>query len=521
MKTKHWIIIGMISLIAILAFIFFIAPSLNINFLDIAGVNTLSLSQANFQSNNPLLNGQVWILTFTEGSLAQHYFGTFSPSDISSLTGGTTTTTQPFSIGVDFQSETCNYPIQSASYSTPIYEDLQIQQFSCPNTQQLPTVQQGKQSTGLATVLYAVRTPDSPTNCYAIGYNVYSPVGSINTPSVDSNYQITITTPTGSAVKSIDTSTGSGQGAIGDFAYAAWNGNLVSGQSCPGTSNYVPIYKSSSWILGSQNAYNNYISLINSPQVSSSASLSTWLSQVKTAILQLESPQSFGNLNTPSSITNAVVQVTQNTPIQFPVTTLYISASSIGAYTPTPKAQFLGSNSSCFNAANGGQIIANLENIGDEEGSWNVYASCNSPFSSTGTYTVSINKGQSQQIAIPISVLAPQNINGTCTLNAESPAGTIFQNVNVCATPIQTCTPNQIFCGLSGTNQTVEQCNSQGTGISILQICTSNQICSLNQQKCVEPIMQNSSIIWIILGGVIVIIITIILFLRKKSKYKR
>lgn len=485
MKKKNRSIIVGVILVATILILLSSFRAFKLPFA-ITGSNTLSLSQVSLQSNNPYLNGQAWLLTFTEGGLGQHYTGTFSPTDVQSATSDSSTTTKSFTISVDYADQVWNYPIQQTSMNKPIY-DVQIIKWTYIPLFDPCTISEA-QSRGLSTVLYVVHPLGVFNSCTGIGYNVQSPVGNIQNPTLSSSYTITLSTPDQTASKTIDINSGSGQGSIGNYAYASWLGNLGSGMTFPSQSAYKTAYVNGFWRVISSSAYNNYISQINSvPPDSSQSAIDVWTSNLLSSINNAKVSYSFGAINSATSLNNAMIGITTTNPVQFPVTALYIKASEIGIYTPTPDFNFASSSSQCFQTGEQGTISATIINNG-ESGIGNVYAQCNSPFSTTQNFQLSLNQGQSQTIQIPLSASATQQTSGTCTVYVESPGGTKSTTVSTCVKPQITCTPSSTFCSTSGGQDVIKKCSLDGATSSISQICTLSQYCdaSSGTPQCVE-----------------------------------
>ena len=446
----------------------------------ISGTNTLSLTQANLQSSNSYLNGKAWLLTFSSGGLGQKYTGTFSPSEVQGATSDQSTTTKDFTLDVQYSDQTCNYAIQQSSINKPIYDISSITWTYVPITSPCSIAE--AQERGLSNVLYATK-PSLSITCYGIGYNTQSPVGNLQNPNLESEFTINLNAGGQTASKTINTLSGTTQGQLGNFAYVSWAGNLVSGQSCPSQSSYKSAYINGNWKTISSSAYNNYISQINTVPPSTTDSLNVWISNLKNSVTQAKQSVTFGSINSATSLTNAQVKIILQNQIQFPVTTLYIKADTIGIYTPTPEIKLVNADSSCFQTGEQGGISVTLQNIGQETGTWNIYAVCPSPFSSNSNLQVSLNAGATTTKIIPISGSTTSEQTAKCQVFAESPAGIKQLSADVCVKPQITCSPNTKFCGISGTSEVVKQCSSNGATSSIIQICGVGETCEVD--KCV------------------------------------
>lgn len=451
----------------------------NIFPLSISGTSTLSLQQAQLQSSNPFLDGKVWLLTFRAGGLGQSYFGSFSPSAVQSATSDSSTTTKTFTIEVEYKDQQCSYPITSTSSNKPLYE-MQRGTWSCLT---FPSQQRAQEKTGISNVLWFGKYPSSVT-CFGIGYNQKSPVGNINSPDIESEFEITVNAGGNIDRRTINTLSGSTQGSIGDASYAVWQGNLVSGKSCPDKDPFVPIYVNGIWRMGDSNSYSDYRSLISIGPPSDRSSQDIWFNGVINSVAQTKLRKSFGLIQSSTSLSSAIIKVIITDPVQFPVTTLYIKASEIGIFTPTCDIRLSNSDSQCFETGEQGSLSVNLRNAGNELCSVNLFAQCQSPFTSTRNIQVSLQPGESTTKLIPLSAFATKEIRSSCTIFAESTGGTKSISVNTCVKPQITCNANQRFCSTSGASEVIKQCSANGATSSIVETCSSGFSCQ--DTECVK-----------------------------------
>lgn len=450
---------------------------------SIVGTSTLSLTQAQLQSNNPYLDGKTWLLTFTSGGLGQRYYGTFTPQDVQDYTSDGSTTTKTFSIDVNYDDQVWNYPIIQTSYNKPIYDIKVVKWTYVPFID--PCSSEEAKSRGLSNVLWYVK-PSLSVTCYGIGYNTQSPIGNIGNPTLTSSYEIKVSTPDGTATKTIDINSGSTQGSIGDFAYAIWQGNLGSGVEFPSQSAYKTAYVNGYWRTIRSSYYNTYLNLVSQTPPSTTSSLEQWIDNLKSSVINAKLSTSFGNINSATSLNNALIKITTTTPIQFPVTTLYIKADTIGIYTPTPEIRLFSPNSDCFQTGEQGSISVGLENVGEEYGTWNIYVECEDPFSSTRNIQVSLDSGEKVTRFIPISATSISETYGSCTIFAEGASGTKSIDVDTCVKPQITCTPNSRFCSIYGNNEVVKLCSSNGATSQIIETCPIGTYCEEAECKTGE-----------------------------------
>ena len=486
----------MIVLIGILAFVF---SQSNLLPFATTGFSTLSLSKAQLTSQNDCLNGDVWILSFLGGNWGQ--YATFTPNDVQESTLDSNTTTESFTIKSSTNPTKCIYNIQSANKIRPIYTDLQIKEFwtlsfSC-------SLSEAQQDTSLS-VLYYGKTP-TPFKCFAVGYNQKYEVSNIpSVPTTNTKANITISTPTKSDSITVD-NLNQGEGKIGDFACAKWNGVIPSGISCQQYSNFIPsdYYASYTtdgrWILIDRQKYDSYNSKFVDLSVMVGRVSSINYGQMLTLVTDIKKliPSAMQSVYPPQtalskiSDSNAQIIADSKVPLEFPLITTYIKASEIGIYTPTPNIRLSKSSSDCFKTGTQGVISAYAKNTGDEEGTWSFYAVCNNPFVSTAKFPISLEVTQEHLISIPISASSDRKVTGSCVIYAESPAGTKSINVNTCVDPQITCTvpyPKK-FCE----GNIVKQCSPEGGFSTPIKTCNVGEFCEDGECKIkgVPPSQKN------------------------------
>lgn len=458
---------------------------LNYDFLQsvVSGFSTLSLTQANLQSANPYLDGQAWILTVRQGGLGQRAYGTITPTDVQSQTPGDQTTTKNLNIEVQYENQECVTTIGSTSLFTPIYAYGYIEWTYVPLVSpcDLDEAKERLASSPGASVIQ-VGKPAVSATCYAV-YRTgeQSPVGNFGNTDVRSRMDVSITANGKTDFRVLDTE-GSTQGPVGSNAYVIWQGNLDTGKSCPFTTDnpYRPAYVNGYWRVVSKNAYDNYLSWINTiPTVDNYV---YWVTQANYRASQAKVSQSFGTIDNAYSLSSAVLRSSIEYASQYPVLTFYVKADTLGIYTPAPEIALRGATSSCFKTGEQGLINIDAENIGDESGVWSFYGSCpSSTFDITQSREYGLSAGERRTVTLPISGSASSKQTGTCTVYAEGVSGTKQISVSVCVDPQQTCTPGAKFCGFSGGVDVVKQCSADGATSQIVDTCDVGESCIIDQ----------------------------------------
>lgn len=483
----------LVAIILVASLSFILTSDFDFPFLSTSGFSTLSLTNANLESNAPSgspFSGQAWVLTVRLGGLGQSAYGTFSPSDVEDETNDGSKTTKDFSVSVTQQDQECIYPIQNTNQNIP------IKKWNYQTWTYVPYINpcsiEEAQNRGINNIRYVIK-PSGSLTCYAVYSTEQSPVGIYG--KTDIRVQMNVDIEAGSKSGSIDLDTdGSSQGAISNFAFVEWQGNLDTGKSCPYTTDipYVPVYRNGQWINGDKQAYNLYVGKYNEGASTTffggGSEVTNYVNALNSRAESALVSKSFGSFENRGSQSNGRLVSSLSSPIQNPVLTFYIKADTLGIYTPSPNIKFLSSESECFKTGTDGFISVKARNDG-ETGTVDFYAVCDGTFSPQGSREYGFSEGEERTIVIPISASASSKITGTCTVYAEHPLMDKKQiSTSVCVDPQITCDANKLFCGVSGGNSVVKQCSSDGATSSIKETCQTGYVCDEqgNTAKCVE-----------------------------------
>lgn len=478
-KTKLWITI-IITLIMLVTVSLFFIPYLQ----SIGGFSTLSLSKASLKSESQYLDGEQWILTVTQGTLAQKVQGIIKPEDVGAVTGNEKTENN-FEISVDYQDQSCEYPIQNNNLNEPIYK-LEKIEWLCAFTPSEEDALEKLEENGLFREQgIGYKGKYNPgISCFAMYWTEKTPIANYGASRIRSKMNVAVLAGSRSDDVNLDT-LGDAQAPLSDFAYVIWVGNLDSGKDCDSTSSYLPAYKSGNWININRNSYDRYLNKYdNRPSSRTKSDIEGYISEVNNAATNAIVSQSFGSFENIGSFENAILKKILVSPNQFPVLTFYVKAETLGVYTPAPEIELLDASSPVFSTGDQGIIYVTAKNIGDEQGTWNFYGDCDGNFEITESRQYSIDAGLTKKISLPISASADKKTSGKCTIYAENIAGTESIDVTVTVDPLQTCTPSQKFCGTSGGFDVIFQCSNDGVTKQIAEICKVDQVCE--NAKCGE-----------------------------------
>lgn len=449
--------------------------------------STLSLSRVDFSSNDAQLNAPAWLLTVVENGNEQYASGTFTPEQIVRSTDGAKAQ-QSLKIEIENTQNVCQYAFRN-SY-TGVY-NLDMRSGYSIFTGSGDCSDQGG--------YYYLKEPWS-FSAYCIFKTKSGQVTPLATPSTLISSTVKATA-NGQTVSGTVTNTGTRSVNLGTQAYASWEGNLVSGQTCPQPldSGVMGAQANGQFLVTNKAAFDTY----NVADAAFSACMGTALANtfpshqdfvdcVNTynakagAALQKTSIQPFAA----APVANGQVQITLQNLIQYPVITMRVKADWIGIVIPVGKPQIVSVTSSPFTESGSGTIRTVVKNIGDGQGSFVISAQCQAPTAQAGiAQNLKLAPGASGYVDIPVTGQASgSSKTATCTVTAQDinqPANKDTDTVTVTVNPIAICQPTALRC----LQNTIQQCNQQGTAWIDSQTCL-NGCTTQNGQ----PVCQNAEV---------------------------
>lgn len=475
-KQQIYLIASILSILLIAGIMFYLYNHGSFSFLSISGASTLSLQKVDLQSNFAPLNGKAWLLTFTSGKLGQSYYGSFDSDEV---VDGESTATKDFSISVEYEDQSCSYDIvqSSSSVNLPIYNELKMITWNCLS---IPSLSDAQSKFGSGKILSYGKDSSfvGINSCYAVGSATQSPIGVFSSPDVEAEYTVSIDVGGKIATKKLSTSSGSNKGMLGDFAYVVDNGGLVSGQSCPDKDPYIAYYYNGRWYIGNSEDYKDYKDVLyNLVAQNDRGTREDLLNLAKTLASASKSGGASWSIDSSTSLSSASAKTMVSTPIIFPLTSLYIKASTLGIYTPSSKVKLYNGKSECFTTGEQGSIEVIAENTGDELWTGTLYAECTSPFASSRNVQLSLNEGESKTIFIPLTAEVSSKKTSNCIVYAEGVGSSDDLRVGVCSTPQITCTAGQQFCSTNGDRAVIKKCSQDGATSTIVTTCGNGEIC--------------------------------------------
>lgn len=470
--------------------------------LSAYGGLVMSLDKAQFDSNDPDLRGDAFLLTVSLNGQGQSVYGQISADQINQKMADAERVTKGIKIEFDVEDQQCQYQVRNQ------YQYIYRVDYEKRDLWWAFDVDAFKTECQRRTdYLYFVSKGSLPVKTNCILKTKEAAYGSVGDSFEQFSAAVYVTVDGGSRAKGILSNRAGNTGTkVGNIAYAYWAGNLASGESCPRPVAQdiasVYSYSSRSWRLIDKGNYDTYRIFDQSGFDNCIQRYLNGYNTMQTCITDYNSMSSVAMNSksfTSSGGTRATIQTTSSTSgkvlldlskmISFPVVVLKVSAIELGIYIPVSSPKIVSVDSAEFKTGNTGFITVNVMNDGDAAGSVGVRASCNHPFSMTGsTLTSYLPPGQRTTLSIPITGESATTTSGSCTVTAydmNNPDRKDTKQVTVTVKPIILCTPGAERCY----GNLAQYCTPSGSGWLTKEKCEYKCERVNNIPTCIEPVI--------------------------------
>jgi len=393
----------------------------------IAGFTTLGLSSVDFQSNDPVVGGQSWLLTAIQNGQGQYAVGELASSGFVDNSDGKKAGTS-FKLEMTVDEQSVKYPI---SWNQRYVKQMKSEKLGIL----VPIIDDYKITNCKAKQEWYVFKPSGVYDTYCMWKENIGPEGVVSDGTLTFKSTIKATNGDGTAVSGTINSLSQTSTWLGNSVYVSWAGNLVSGDPVPSASNNnigaLYIQSQNKWItvdktyLQSFNDFDitGFDSCIGYGQAIAATvnGLNDCVSKFNILAGAATSPKTFGNSYTSGSSGSGQITLTLNKLIQYPVMTVRIKADflkTLSIVVPVGAPKVISVSSPSFQAGSTGSISATIQNTGTALGSFDVSASCSSGFAQVGTaQTLQLSPSQTGIVSIPLT--ANTGTSGTCTITAR------------------------------------------------------------------------------------------------------
>jgi len=458
--------------------------------LDISGgFSTLSVSQVNYQSNDPTIGGPAWLLTVSQNGAGQYITGTVTADQLQDTSTGAKAANN-VDIKMTLQDMYVQYPIQSQLGDGQfIYH---IERVVATGFASCPTSFQGA-ATGYK--VFGILGD----NKYCFKYTKTAAYGLISTPTTVFKTDVSLTSGGKTAtatisnigeqtVKIVDPTNSKNVGTI------TWVGNLVTGEEAPRSTDQgvsaAYVYSANGWKTISESDYQyqktwritNFQICMNQMNSESSGDYCvTTMNNLEGKTLVGKNMVSSGGSVATTQGTQSDGQVTLQLKkqVQFPLMTMRLSSEWIGTVSivaPVGKPQIISVSSVEFQTGGTGFITLTVKNIGDGDGSFAVSTTCDGAVSVQGaSFTLpTLKPSEVGTYYIPLSGNTLSTTTSQCSVKVydrNNPDNSDVKTVVVTVKQIVLCSAND----KRSNGATIEQCNPDGSGWKTIQVCASDE----------------------------------------------
>lgn len=454
------------------------------------GSSLISLSQVNLESSYAPLNGQAWVMSFTlggMGNLGQYYKYRVAPEEAGALYSGVEQPVSVFTLDAKLDEQSCVYNINQDNDLQRIYS-YNVVHWSYGVFQTLEGTSSGK--CGNSKMIIAWTQGGFAYGGNAICQTEKAVAGRFGSPNVNSKFTISVSKDgVVDASQSFQTLFSDGgsfgvKGLVGNNVYVNWQGDLVSGKSCPSSNGVTPVYYQGSWTpVGTANYETYRIKYVD---------LNTWVSSqsyknynqaqaqefvdgVNSASDNALSGRNFGSIDNASSFASAQAKVVLSSAITYPVITAYVKASWIGVVTPIGKPKIISATIPCFSSSSDGNIKLVVQNVGAERETFLASGTCVDSSFVIQNSDVFVNAGDSKTVYLVLSgETSKSELKSSCTINVKGTAYSDSKVITACVSGISICDAGMLYCD----QKNLMKCNDGGTALGLLQACTDT--CTIN-----------------------------------------
>ena len=417
--------------------------------LKLGGYTTLSLTKATFQSTNPFFNGPAWILTVAQGGMGQYAYGYIDKDEVGEMSGKYPE--HDLEIHITYGKFDWEYPINTFSGLDPIYH-YTVKTWFCLFP---PSKQDAIDHCGSNARWYG-KFPFSYT-CFCVARTTVATVASIDNCQFHTKSTIEVKAKGETYNSDID-SKGKVSTFVGPYVYVEWNGNLVK-QQCPDlSSTYVAFYKDK-WKVGYKSYYEQYRNKmiylenrLNSEENIDENTLKNLVDDTNyyASLFLSNEAHPYDDIDTTMKTPYIIVHADD---AQVPVYTFYVKADWLGIYQPSPKPEILYAKGDEFGAGETGHLYVEVQNVGDEAGTINVWAECEYPIQVLDTTkTLYLEPNERGSVTIRVTANVGEDITKECTIYAQALDETDSTSVKVtvhryfeCSEGDRICMDNDIY----------------------------------------------------------------------------
>lgn len=488
------IVLGVLIVFALVGAVYVVKP----DFFPLSqGFSTLSIGTTDLTSNDPegFFNGKAFVFSVRQGGLAQSASGSIAASNIQS---DGAQATKGFKLELVNATQSCDYPIQVDYAGDKVYL---YGWFEYPYVLIPPSVDQiksacakfgepmswGKVSQSFvygcvyrnARTSYSGRLKETANYAFKTDW----------TFTIDSSAPLTASMSSAEQSKIM----------FSNIAYGIWQGNLVTGDSCPSpvAQRVIALYKEdSAWNLIDESTWDDYKnkeSNLLGVSYSSMSNITNGIASTNVSgdsVLRTKSFSSAGGASASAlgTLSSGHAKINLEKSLQFPVFTFYVKAQSLGIFTPETKPVIISTSGVKFKTGETGTVEVSVKNDSTVGGIFTAWLTCDGSIRQSGSNIEAyLNAGQIKSIFIPVTGSCSTNTTSACMVHVMGTTQQVSKTVSVSCSPQCVCEPDQTVCMAD----VIKKCKAECSGYEIISDCASKgQVCGrdvLGNLTCTTP----------------------------------
>lgn len=468
------------------------------------GFSGLALSKADFVSNDPNVGGEAWVLLVSLSGTGQSLQGTITKDQVVDTTDNVKATSD-FTLKTEIIDNKVEYTIQND------FDQFYYVEYSYSHIYDVDAFIRNCQSQPgflAAHTRSRLGIPPAEGVCF-----LKQPSGTKGI--VRDDFKRIFNAAISTILSGVETKTTintieSTSAAIGNVGFVKWEGFLASdvNEPTPAGQDVCALYNFG-WKLIDCSDFQSWKSDASAASVAqciqSAGDLNTVATQCRQTVNNAASLVNQGKEFTAlggqgekyigyTSGTESAGKVTLNLPRLYaiPLMTVTLKTSYIGKIqinVPVGRPDIIAVRSEKFQsgATTKGFIYADVKNIGNGDGAFDVSASCPAPFSSDDRIRLNVVPSATQTAVLTLTASTTQPINGVCTVKAldvNNPANFDTAQVVVEATNIQICNPGT----KKVEGRSILQCNQFGSGYDVIETCPEGKVADPTTFTCIDEV---------------------------------
>ena len=412
-------IVGVIFILVLLGVGFYFGfGQLNVGF---QGGTALSINRVNFDSNDPNIQGDAFLVTFAQTSLGQSLRGSFSSNYINNRIEGDERVSRGFDLNIFGSDTICRYDInRQAMNEEVLYNLMLLDEGKCGGIYTGCTTRRNTCYSMGGIFVQDYSSWLTASNWACVGETNFVPIGKIEFSREDFNAEIRVTVDGRTYTEKINNRESAGINILDNRIVVDWVGNLGTGQQCPTADeqNIMSAYYNNRWNFVSENRVQSWRTLTSPnpdgvPRNFNSCVRDGWQSGESGSslinkcisafnretdnALRISSFTTSGGTSAVSSgaIDSGSVSINTGRQLSFPVFTMRIQAEMLGVFIPVAEPKIERVVCDDFESGYRGIARVDVKNVGDTSGGARVIVACSPPISvSTPNINTFLEAGQ-------------------------------------------------------------------------------------------------------------------------------